>query len=192
MNESSPNENGHDGDSDGSAFVSELTASQSSLLGYLVTLLPGDSEIQDILQKTNLVLWNKREQFQAGTSFRAWAFKVAYWEARAWMTSRKREAWLLFDGELVDAVTKRMTSQPIAEEEGAGNASIALRKCLAKLGGSDRLAVIYYYQHGKSLAECEQILGRSPNSLKVSLCRIRGALRRCIKATLTLQRLPSA
>lgn len=190
VNSSSPDLPVPEKPQDDSEFVAELTAVQGLLQGYLVTLLPGDSEIKDILQRTNLVLWNKKAEFEPGTNFRSWACQTAYWEARSWMTTRKREAWLLYDEELVQEVTARFTEPPVSEEDDtqAHDTTTALRRCLAKLRESDRLAVVYYYQHGKSLAECERVLGRRPNSLKVSLFRIRGALRRCIKANLALTR----
>ena len=42
------------------AFVSDLTAHQGVLHAFLVSLLPGNPDVDDILQRTNLVLWEKR------------------------------------------------------------------------------------------------------------------------------------
>lgn len=146
---------------------------------FLISLLPGVSDVDDILQRTNLVLWEKRAQFASGTSFKSWALAVAYWEARAWMTERKRGDWLVVDDELAQQIISRIEAQ---SHPSANDAVSALRNCLAKLRDEDRQLVLSHHQHDKSLADCARIFKRSPESLSVSLVRIRAALRNCIKS----------
>ena len=165
-------------------FVTELTGHQEMLHAFLISLLPGCPEVDDVLQRANLVLWEKRAQFQAGSSFKAWALAIAYWEARAWMTERKRGDWLVVDDLLAQQIIRRIEAEPRSSPNAAVH---ALRACLAKLRDADRLLVITHHQHGNSLAECGRIFDRSPGSLSVSLVRIRAALRRCIKSLLALE-----
>ena len=165
-------------------FVTQLTEHQGVLQAFLISLVPGSPEVDDILQRANLVLWDKRAQFEPGTSFKSWAMAVAYWEARAWMTERKRGDWLVVDDSLAQKLIRHIETQP----ERSANASVpALKACLAKLRDSDRLLVLSHHQHEKSLAECGRIFDRSPESLSVSLVRIRAALRRCIKSLLAVE-----
>ena len=168
-----------------SSFVSLLTAHQGVIQAYLNTLLPGDSEVSDIVQKANLVLWNKRNNFEPGTNFKAWALSIAYWEARAWMTTRKRKGWLIYNEDLVDAVTERFVSGAGSKLEPSESVD-ALRLCLAKLRESDRLAIMNHYQHDKSIAECSEVLGRSREAIKSTLFRSRAALKRCIRSQLAV------
>ncbi len=179
------------GSGDDAEFVAHLTSHQGVLLSYLNTLLPGDPEVPDIAQKASLVLWNKRSEFQPGSNFRSWALSIAYWEARSTMSTRKRKSWLIFDEELVQAVTERFTTGSPDDDAAAADSIDALRFCLSKLRESDRLIVISHYQHDKSLAECSRILGRSRNALKTALFRLRVGLKRCIKSQLALTRLSS-
>jgi RNA polymerase sigma-70 factor, ECF subfamily len=160
-------------------FVADLTAQQAVLHAFLISLLPGDPDVEDVLQRTNLVLWKKREQFEPGSSFKSWSLAVAYWEARAWMTERKRGSWLVFDDDLAGAIIGRFAALP---PQPPNATATLLRVCLGKLREADRLLVLSHHQHGKSLRECEGIFNRSAASLKTSLVRIRTALRRCIKA----------
>ena len=176
---------------DDTDFVANLTSHQGMLLSYLNTILPGEPEVQDIAQRASIVLWKKRAEFKPGTSFKSWALSIAYWEARAWMSARKRKGWLIFDEDLVQAVTNRFTEQEELPECGNGDSIDALRQCLAKLRESDRLIVVNHYQHDKSLAECSRILGRNREALKKALFRLRAVLRRCIKAQLALDHLRS-
>lgn len=151
---------------------------------FLVSMLPGNVEVDDILQRTNLVLWEKRADFKPGSSFKAWALAVAYWEARAWMTERKRAGWLVIDDELTKAIIDRFVAQPDKAPQAAVS---ALRVCLGKLRDSDRLLVLSHHYHHKSLRECAEIFNRNACSLKASLVRIRAALRRCIKSQLAIK-----
>ena len=57
--------------------VQRIATCQDRLFAYILTLVPRRDVARDILQETNLVLWRRREEFVAGTSFVAWASKVA-------------------------------------------------------------------------------------------------------------------
>ncbi|PQJ27627.1 hypothetical protein BSZ32_03355 [Rubritalea profundi] len=78
-------------------FIGEITRIQSQLRAYIISLMPGASGAEDVLQETNLVLWEKRAKFEQGTNFRAWVCAIARlevrrtgarctgWEPRCWM-----------------------------------------------------------------------------------------------------------
>lgn len=167
-------------------FVTLLTGIQPNLHAFLTSLLPGEGCIDDVLQQTNLVLWQKRSDFMLGTNFRAWAFAVARWEVRAWMTKSKRSDWLTFFQDIGESLAHRFESTAPPPTENA--AMETLRLCLGKLKENDRLLVLSHYQHEKSLAECARIFQRGSDSLKVSLFRIRQILRRCMDLQLSIER----
>lgn len=58
-------------------FVRLLTQYQPDIFVYIRSLLANPHEAADVLQDANVVLWEKREQFKPGTSFRGWAFQIA-------------------------------------------------------------------------------------------------------------------
>ncbi len=158
-------------------FVTELTASQPALHAFIVSLLPGDPGTDDILQRTNVTLWRKRESYESGTNFRAWAFECAKWTMRAYLKEKQRRSWLVIDGDLARAVTDRLIE---ITPTGPDAHQYALRLCLDKLRAIDRDLVLSHYEEGQSLAECAKRSGRTAGTLKVTLFRLRAALRRCI------------
>jgi RNA polymerase sigma-70 factor (ECF subfamily) len=168
-------------------FVSLLTGIQPALHAFLTSLMPGDPAVDDLLQQTNLVLWQKRDVFRQGTNFHAWAFSVARWEVKAWTTRRKRTGWLLFSDELSERIAERF-EEIAASQPSEHHALDSLQYCLARLKESDRELVLSHHQHGKSLYECSKLFGRNANSLKVTLFRLRQALRRCMDARESLHR----
>lgn len=167
-------------------FVDLLTGVQSNLHAFLTSLLYGDHCVDDVLQQTNLVLWKKRTSFELGSNFRAWAFSVARWEVKAWLTRRKRADWLSFHDDLSALLAARFDhSTLVGSENGALD---ALSHCLGKLKKKDRLLVLTHYQDDKAISECARIYQRGADSLKVSLFRIRRLLRRCVDSQLSIER----
>ena len=162
-------------------YISLVTRHQTSILAYLLTLVPSPSDADDILQRANIVLWRKRAQFQIGTNFKAWAFSIARWEALAFLKERKRENWLVFNDEVASLVADRMSSTP---DPAVDLYPEALRCCLGRLSAAHRRLILDRYQMGRSLADCARRSGRTENSLKVTLHRIRITLRRCISRRL--------
>jgi RNA polymerase sigma-70 factor (ECF subfamily) len=52
-------------------FVQLLVTHQSVIRAFVISLLPGVSETDDVIQNTNEILWTKRESFELGTNFKA-------------------------------------------------------------------------------------------------------------------------
>jgi RNA polymerase sigma-70 factor (ECF subfamily) len=51
--------------------VQLLVTHQSVIRAFVISLLPGVSETDDVIQNTNEILWTKRESFELGTNFKA-------------------------------------------------------------------------------------------------------------------------
>lgn len=173
---------------DDERFVAELTAHQAAIQAFIQSLMPGDPACDDVVQRTNITLWRKRETFTLGTNFRAWAFEVAKWNVRSHFKDLGRKHWLVFDDGLTEAVSDRMSELTETRDD---DRQAALRECLAKLRRIDRELLISHYEVGETLAECAARTGRSRNGLKVTLFRLRAALRGCIAARLGLERIQS-
>lgn len=59
-------------------FIQDLTASQNSLYGNNLSLLPDRAAAQDVLLEIRITAWQKRADFTAWTSFFARASKNTY------------------------------------------------------------------------------------------------------------------
>jgi len=71
-------------------FVKLLLEQQAALRAYIVSLMPGSDDVEDVLQNTNVVVWEKMEQFTQGTEFRAWLFAIARNMVKAQFRANKR------------------------------------------------------------------------------------------------------
>ena len=68
---------------DNMEFVRLLTGQQRQLYLYIIALLPNPTDVDDVLQATNMVLWSKADEFEPGSDFGAWARRVAHFEVLA-------------------------------------------------------------------------------------------------------------
>lgn len=158
-------------------FVSLLTKHQADLWSYIITLMPGDPDTADVLQKTNLVLWTKQQHFEPGTNFRAWAFAVARFEVLAHLKKNRREDIVLLDDELLEMIAHEAPDALVASDRRLA----ALERCLNKLRPQDRELLDHRYRSNLGLDDFAARVGRSVSSLSVTLHRLRGSLRKCVQ-----------
>jgi RNA polymerase sigma-70 factor (ECF subfamily) len=160
-------------------FVQLLTGVQSRLYAYICTLVGEASGARDVLQETNLALWDKAGEYDPDRPFLPWAYRVAYLQVLA---HRKRcaRSRLVFDEQLVSELAERAEGR----DADLDLRLEALGRCLDKLPGHRRELIDRRYLHGESV---DQIAGRSrkaPNVVAASLYRIRKTLLDCIESRL--------
>ncbi len=165
-------------------FVGQIARHQAALHAYIISLMPGADGVDDVLQETNLVLWEKRKTFEPGTNFRAWACTIARFKV---MGHRRKMAQLglqLFDDELAEQLAVECEAEPEEFDERLR----ALETCLGRLQQPERGLIDHRYFSGSTLDEYATKCGRPVESLRVSLFRIRAALKNCITGEITIHR----
>lgn len=159
-------------------FVQLVVNHQAALRAFVLSLLPGSPDVDDVIQETNAEIWQKRGDFRIGTNFKSWMFSVAKFKVMSvWRDHQRRKVWAVPDETLMKLVERI--------EEGALNSTEArhdiLRVCLERLRAEDRSLILNRYISGHSMARLSREIGRPRDSLKVSLHRIRTALKACIQ-----------
>lgn len=162
---------------DDTEFVSLLTSHQPALRSFLRILIPNAEDIQDVLQNTNIALWERRGQFETGTNFQAWAFAIARFRALEFRRAKKKDQYLVFSEELIEL----FADEPFERSpDHIERRKQALRSCLTALKPKDRSLINARYATQTKLDDFARSDGRSSASLRVILNRLRSALRRCI------------
>jgi RNA polymerase sigma-70 factor (ECF subfamily) len=161
-------------------FVLLITRHQAAIYAYVLTLLPDRVAAQDIVQETNLVLCRKVTEYEPGTHFKAWAFRIAYWQTMAHLKRVQRAGLITLEPEVLELVAHEAEEQLMDFEDR----HLALKACLQKLPAGDASILLAHYQRGESLAEISGRLGRTRDALKQVLLRIRRVLRTCIERQL--------
>ncbi len=157
-------------------IVAQITRHQTALRAYIAALMPGKTGVSDVLQETNIVLWEKRDKFKPGTNFRAWACAIARFEVKRHRRNLLKAGRILLDEDLAAQLAEQGAETPDEVDQRMR----ALDHCLGRLPENDRRLVEHRYFSKQTLEVFSNQCGRTVESLRVSLHRIRGALRKCI------------
>ncbi len=164
------------------AYVTLMTRHQGRLRVFIRSLLPGSPDIEDVLQNTNVVLWQKHEEFEHGTNFLAWAFRITRYQVMSQHSRNKRDGKLVFSDKFLEHYAETANT-----DQSYDQILNALDQCLGKLSPSQRKIVDARYETGQSIEQLANDNDCTAGSLRTSLHRIRESLKNCIKNTLSDQ-----
>ena len=157
-------------------YLTGINAIQGPLYGYIRSMLTRSEDAWDVLQETNLVLWKKSGEFKAGTNFKAWAYKIAYYQTLKFIDRKKNSPQ--FSSEVLDKISSAEVGPPFEDQLSA------LELCLSKLTSQDNSLLTRFYNKSVSLKDQAKAQRASIGSIKQRLFRIRAKLRSCIKRRL--------
>ncbi len=157
-------------------FVQQLTGSQDWLRAFVRALVIESHAADDVLQRVNLVLWQKADEFTPGTNFRAWACRVARFEALAFHQERRRDRHLFRE-----SLIEKLASDAEQELSELSDYRERLTHCLQKLTPEQRALVAERYSDTGSVQQIAAREGRTADAVSASLYRIRRLLWNCLK-----------
>ena len=160
--------------------VREIARCQPRLRAFVRCLLVRCSDVDDVLQDINAVLWEKADEFKPGTDFWAWASQIARYKVLNQLRSYGRER-LVFDlatvEQLADVAEHRLKELDARRE--------ALEGCLNKLAPPQRQLIDLRYVDGHAIDRIAETVGRSAGAVRQTLYRIRALLLECIQRQLS-------
>jgi RNA polymerase sigma-70 factor (ECF subfamily) len=156
-------------------FVRLFSRHQRQIYAYIGTVLANPGDVEEVLQETSIILWEKFSTFRRDESFVKWACGVAHLQILRFFRQQKRRM-LPLDSPTIEAL---LAEREEMEDELALQRT-ALTSCLKKLRGNDREIVSACYAPGTKFKDVAAELGRSVGALYHSLGRIRRTLHDCI------------
>jgi RNA polymerase sigma-70 factor (ECF subfamily) len=156
-----------------------MIACQRRLYAYVLSIVFDKDRAREIVQNTNLVLLQKKSEFEAGTSFGAWACRVAFFFFFAGPSRAQRNRHD-FDDEMIATLAGKAE----IAAENADRRIEALESCLEKLPADQRQLVQQRYAPGGSVADLAATNNKSPAAVSSLLYRIRCLLVECIERKL--------
>lgn len=162
-----------DGDPDAYGLV--VKATQARLRAFIAGYVPRAEWVDEIAQQAFVSAYRSLADFTPGTDFPAWLRRIAYNHLRAELEKASRRRRL--EADCAAELARRLER----DVERPSDDVDALRDCVAALAPTSRELVDRYYAQGSPLAEIGKSLGRSADSLKVSLFKIRAVLRDCVE-----------
>ena len=158
-------------------FIELITSFQGRLYGYILSLVGNPNDVNDILQETNLVMWKNSAEFEIGTNFKAWSFRIANFQVMAFRQRQVRDK-LVFD----DSVLERIIEDTEKADEYYNERRIALHQCIEKLNDRQRDLITRRYKDGFSVQAIAADLMNSASTIAQALFRARQSLIRCVQS----------
>jgi RNA polymerase sigma-70 factor (ECF subfamily) len=160
-------------------FVTQITRVQRQLHAFILSVVWDMAEADDVLQETNLVLWQKADEFDPTRNFLPWAMQFAKLQTMAYLKRRKR-APIAFDDNLLEELANRsiITSRQFDTRRAA------LADCIQKLSTDHRTLIATRYEPDCSVNDLAATRQTTPSALSQMLRRIRQTLLDCVEKTL--------
>lgn len=159
-------------------LVQLLTNHQNALLTYIRAAIKDLATAKDILQEVNLVIWRKADEFQPGSNFLGWAFRIAKFEILGHVRDNQREP-LVFSEDSLDQFATELEN---IEQDWQNEERLrALEDCLKKLPTKQRELLQARYENRNKIDDLARSFDRSHSAIKMTLLRARQSLLECIQ-----------
>lgn len=153
-----------------------VTGHQQRIYYFIRSMVFNPDDAKDTLQDVNMVLYRKRETYEPGTNFKAWAFTIARFECLSYLSRYKKKQWTTLDTGLLESIAD-------GAEEKADDVDdwlAALKLCILKLTDEAKFLIQCRYQQRTPLEQTAQQLQTSVGAIKQKLFRARKQLRECV------------
>ncbi|BCX47277.1 DNA-directed RNA polymerase sigma-70 factor [Haloferula helveola] len=160
-------------------FVEALTECQEALRGYCYAQLSSWPDAEEVVQATNVKLWEKEADWDRARPFLPWALGVARITILSHFRDRQRDR-LVFDEDVMTIMERHL----LAAAEETPDRVQALRHCMGKMADEPREILKAHYVEGWNLAAIAESVNRSVSGIKSLLFRLRRELAGCINREL--------
>ncbi len=155
-----------------------IVKTRVSLLAYIQSIVRNAEWAEDIFQDVCVIAIEKRASLSTHQHVTAWLYKSARFEALNRLRKRSQRELSLSD-ELLDILDAEF--QTMDDEASSWLLLEAVRHCIKLLSPQAQALVQYRYAKGMDYADIAAKLGRAPNSLYVTFCRIHATLGDCVR-----------
>ncbi|MHC1764066.1 MAG: RNA polymerase sigma factor [Verrucomicrobiia bacterium] len=161
-------------------FKPLLDRHMEAIHAFVSLKLPIGHLVDEITHETFVFAFHHLNQFEAGTSLRAWLRAIAAQKVRAEVERYCRE-----ERNRLAYSEQRALDVALAESSAPdGRAVEALTQCLAQLPESVRILLNLKYHDESTSEEIAKRLERSLAWVRTTLCRVRQQLRDCVQKRL--------
>lgn len=160
----------------GQRFMREYSRIQRRLYGFIVSLVPDFATADDIVQDTVSILWFKFDEYEPGTDFCAWAFKIARYRV---LYHRRQSGQMKhhFSEQTLEALS--VTAETVSDD--MDHRRDMLKQCVGRLARNEREILHLRYEQNASVKNVAARIKLNVNTLYKILNRIHLSLLQCIQ-----------
>jgi len=162
-----------------SQFVHLFSENQSSIYAYIYSLVPQAADAEEVFGRVTVILWEKWDQFEPGTNFRAWARKIAYYVVLNYLKRHERR-----EQHLSEAALRCLADEAEADDLCHARRLKALAQCFDELPAAQQQLVDLCYLAGAAIHSVAAKLGQTPAATYKRLSRVRQILHNCVQRKL--------
>ncbi len=161
------------------AVVQLIANHQKDMMHYVYSLTLNWSDAEDVIQETNVRLWEQRDDYDSTKPFLPWARTIAYYLVLAQRTKKRRER-IYFSEEVMNLLAEEM--EAIGEKLDGRHE--ALQTCLEQLSDSNRQMIDLCYFGGLKINAIAEKVKKSVEATYKMVARIRHKLHACVESNL--------
>ena len=152
---------------------------QPRLYGFILKRLADRDQTLEVLQRTNLVIWQKATDYRPGTSFEAWTFTIARFQLMAWRKNQSRNR-LVFSDTVYEQIDSKSEKPEVSDDARVD----VLKECVQQLNVDESKLLEQRYQEDLPLDTIASTMNMSLDAIGMRLSRIRKKLGKCIQQKL--------
>ena len=146
------------------------------IFGYLVSMVRHQADAEDLFSETTVTLWEKFDEFEPGTEFRAWACRIAQLKVLEWRKKHRR-----VPTPIEESFLEAITDAHLSMNEQLDDQSVYLQECVAELVDEDRDLIQRRYKAGATVKAIATALDRSIHQIYRRLTRVHKTLLKCMR-----------
>jgi RNA polymerase sigma-70 factor (ECF subfamily) len=158
-------------------FARLLREVHRELFGFIFAMLQNRADAEDVYQQCAVVLWKKFATFTPGTSFSAWAIRIAQYEIKDFVKARRRRK-VFFSDAILEAIA---VSYQVESSDAQNQRMEALARCLEKLSDRDRRVFKECYAVNRDYRKIAEAEGKTMAAIYKAISRIRKSLYVCVQ-----------
>lgn len=156
-------------------FNELLNELQLPLFSFIFGMIPHKQDAEDILQKTNVILIEKQNEFNPKlSSLKSWAFNIARFQIMGHRTLSARSK-ICFSNELTEVMADEAIDYDTPQIQRN-----ALNKCYKKLPEHMKKIAELRFKRELNMKEISARVNRPVSSICATLSRIRANILKCI------------
>ena len=157
-------------------YHTKIKEVQPDLLTFVKSRIFSLHDAQDIVQNVNLILINKKDEYDKNKNFRSWAFRITDFQIKGYLTKQRRCKTIsspMEDNKGVENVKLMHNNCPVSLLEKDENTKKLYKRMLLrkKLLSKDQLQIINLYSKGLKYKEIAETLNISISKVSVTKSR---------------------
>jgi len=158
-----------------------LTTHQGRIRRFILSLVPNYNDADDIMQEVSKTMWTKFGDFQIGTDFLSWAFKIAYYRILEYRRSKKEGTFL--DNQVIEDIYRDTNQRSNKKDQMIEY----LNRCISKLPLNDQEVLKLKYEDNLSIKDVSLRIGTSIYVLYKQMAKIHDWLLMCVKHSIVTE-----